>query len=73
MFGKLVPVFAFLAFSLQPVLGAAVAPRAAQDVFVPLVLTPTTGTVWPVGTTQNVTWYVVLGCQSMYVGSTIEN
>ncbi len=59
MFGKLAPVFAFLAFSLQPALGVAVVPRAAQDVFVPPVLTPTTGTVWTVGQTQNITWYVV--------------
>ncbi len=60
MFGKLAPVFAFLVFSLQPALGVAVAPRAAQDIFTPPVLTPTTGTVWTVGQTQNVTWYVVL-------------
>ncbi len=58
MFGKLAPVFAFLAFGLQPVLGVAVAPRAAQDIFTPPVLTPTTGTVWTVGQTQYVTWYV---------------
>ncbi|KAI1786959.1 hypothetical protein LXA43DRAFT_1184813 [Ganoderma leucocontextum] len=63
MFGKLAPsslvyVFAFLALHLQSVLGAAVAPRAAQDVYVPPVLSPTTGTVWTIGERQNVTWDV---------------
>ncbi|KAI1786968.1 hypothetical protein LXA43DRAFT_1064719 [Ganoderma leucocontextum] len=63
MFGKLAPcslvyVFAFLAFNLQSVLGAAVAPWAAQDVYVPPVLSPTTGTVWTIGERQNVTWDV---------------
>ena len=59
MFGKLAPVVAFLAFTMQPVLSAAVASRAAQDVFVPPVTYPTAGTVWTLGETQNVTWYVV--------------
>ena len=58
MFGKLAPVVAFLAFTMQPVLGATVASRAAQDVFVPPVTYPTAGTVWTLGETQNVTWYV---------------
>ncbi|KAM5536530.1 hypothetical protein V8D89_009807 [Ganoderma adspersum] len=58
MFGKLAPVVAFLAFTMQPVLGAAVASRAAQDVFVPPVTYPTAGTVWTLGQTQNVTWDV---------------
>ena len=59
MFGKLAPVVAFLAFTMQPVLGATVASRAAQDVFVPPVTYPTAGTVWTLGETQNVTWYVL--------------
>ncbi|KAM5536503.1 hypothetical protein V8D89_009780 [Ganoderma adspersum] len=56
MFGKLAPVVALLAFTMQPVLGAAVASRAAQDVFVPPVTYPTEGAVWTIGQTQNVTW-----------------
>ncbi|KAM5536540.1 hypothetical protein V8D89_009817 [Ganoderma adspersum] len=56
MFGKLAPVVAFVAFTMQPVLGVAVAPRGAQDVFVPPVTYPTAGVVWTVGQTQNVTW-----------------
>ena len=58
MFGKLAPVVALLAFTMQPVLGAALASRAAQDVFDPPVTYPTEGTVWTVGQKQNVTWYV---------------
>ncbi|KAI1791749.1 hypothetical protein LXA43DRAFT_392350 [Ganoderma leucocontextum] len=63
MFGKLAPsslvyLFAFLAFNLQSVLGAAVAPRSAQDVFVPPVLYPHNGTVWTLGQRHNVTWDV---------------
>ena len=60
MFGKLAPVVALLACTMQPVLGAAVSSRAAQDVFVPPVTYPTEGTVWTIGQTQNVTWYVAL-------------
>ncbi|PIL28183.1 hypothetical protein GSI_09720 [Ganoderma sinense ZZ0214-1] len=56
MFGKLAPVVAFLAFTMQPVFGMAVAPRSSQDVFVPPVTYPTEGAVWTVGQTQNVTW-----------------
>ncbi|KAI1791750.1 hypothetical protein LXA43DRAFT_1010342 [Ganoderma leucocontextum] len=68
MFGKLTPsslvyAFAFLAFYLQLVLGAAIAaPRAAEekrDVYVPPVLYPHNGTVWTIGQRHNVTWYVV--------------
>nr|VWP02358.1 Polyketide synthase [Ganoderma boninense] len=56
MFGKLAPVAAFLAFAMQPVLGMAVAPRSALDVFVPQITYPTEGVVWTSGETQNVTW-----------------
>ena len=56
MFAKLTYVVASAALYTQLALGAAVVSRSAQDVFVPPVLTPTTGTVWPIGTTQNVTW-----------------
>ena len=31
-------------------------PLAKRDVFVPPVTSPTTGTVWVVGSQQNVTW-----------------
>ncbi|KAI1790145.1 hypothetical protein LXA43DRAFT_522629 [Ganoderma leucocontextum] len=31
-------------------------PIAIRDVYVPPVTSPTTGTIWPIGTQQNVTW-----------------
>ena len=31
-------------------------PIAVRDVFVPPVTSPTTGTIWTVGSQQNVTW-----------------
>lgn len=40
---------------LQPYVGAAVLKR---DVFDPPITYPTAGTVWRVGETHNVTWYV---------------
>ena len=59
MFAKLAPVAALLALAMQPVLGAKLASRSTSDVFVPPVTYPTAGTVWNVGQTLNVTWYVV--------------
>lgn len=35
---------------------ASLASAATLDVFVPPIIDPTTGTVWKVGTQQNVTW-----------------
>ena len=64
MFTKLAYVFASAALYSQVALGAAVASRSAQDVFVPPVLTPTTGTVWTVNSTQTVTWCVVFNRSS---------
>ena len=61
MFTKLVYVFASAALYSQVALGAAVESRSAQDIFTPPVLSPTTGTVWTVNSTQTVTWCVVLG------------
>ena len=58
MFAKLAPVAALLALATQPVLGATLASRSTSDVFVPPVTYPTEGTVWNVGQTLNVTWYV---------------
>lgn len=66
MFAKLVPVAAFLALAIQPVLGAGlVVSRATSDVFVPPITYPTAGTVWNVGQNLNVTWYVAFGLHRM--------
>ncbi|TRM59247.1 hypothetical protein BD626DRAFT_572827 [Schizophyllum amplum] len=48
----LIAMFA-LAVQAMPVVPVS---RGALDVWVPHILTPTTGTVWTVGTTANVTW-----------------
>jgi len=36
--------------------GLAIAPRGAEDVWAPTILTPDTNTIWKIGTCQNVTW-----------------
>ena len=45
-------VFSFLAVAYA-------LPVVIRDVFVPPVTSPTTGTVWTIGSQQNVTWYVL--------------
>ncbi|KAJ7589527.1 hypothetical protein C8J56DRAFT_1076181 [Mycena floridula] len=39
---------------------AALSSRAANDVWVPKITSPVTGTVWVIGTRVNVTWYLHL-------------
>lgn len=53
--------FAVIALSLVSLAeGAAVAPRAALDVFVPQILSPTAETVWTIGKVETVVWCVFL-------------
>lgn len=60
---KFTVVFTSLAVALSasaiPLSNFIVGPRAADiasDVWDPKINTPTTGTVWPVGSKQNITW-----------------
>ena len=38
---------------------AGLAAAAAIDVWIPQITSPTNETVWPIGTVQNVTWWVL--------------
>ncbi|KAF8077668.1 hypothetical protein FPV67DRAFT_7029 [Lyophyllum atratum] len=50
-------LFATVALSFVSVVsGAAVAPRAVLDVFVPTITSPTADTIWTMGAVETVTW-----------------
>ncbi|KAF5387000.1 hypothetical protein D9615_001571 [Tricholomella constricta] len=54
---QLTSLFATIALSFVSVVSsAAVVPRAANDVFVPQITSPTADTVWTMGKTETVTW-----------------
>lgn len=53
---KFISIVTFLALA-SSACALSVASRSAQDVFVPAITSPIAGDVWPVGSTQNVTWY----------------
>ena len=44
---------------------------APRDVFDPLILTPTTGTVWTIGSVQNVTWSTADAPQNISNGALV--
>ena len=51
-------MFSLFSFMLSLFAVAFALPIALRDVFVPPVTSPTTGTIWTIGSQQNVTWYV---------------
>jgi hypothetical protein len=56
---------AFMLFVLAFV--SAVPIHVARDVWVPKILTPTANTVWKIGSTYEVTWYVLISHQMFVV------
>lgn len=53
---RLSPLLAVAAFGLAAVNAT---PLSRRDVVAPPIITPNAQTVWPIGTTQTVTWYVL--------------
>ena len=54
----------FLAVQASPLLFA---PRAKLDVFVPVITSPSTSTVWCIGQSETVEWYVISSHQKVLI------
>ena len=48
----------FFIFTVALISLVAAAPLAVRDVYVPPITYPHAGTVWKIGSSHNVTWYV---------------